>query len=264
MTCILNGQDDSFWQNLRQQANQVVHGEKTKTTEKGSETILQGIMDSELPSSDKTVDRLHQEAMTIVGAGTETTGGTLDTITYHVLSNPPILKQLKAELTGAFPRPTDSISYEAARRLPYLSALINEGLRMAGSVSGRLARSNPAAPIVYDSFALEPGTVVSMTIRDLHTNPDIYPEPETFNPERWMDVNDRKRLEAYHVPFSRGSRSCIGRDLAMVEIYLAIANLFGRFDMKLFETNERDITIEHDFFAPFGASESKGLQVTAG
>jgi cytochrome P450 len=239
----------------------VVHGEKVKTREKDGETILHGIMESDLPPSDKTVERLHQEALTIVGAGTETTGGTLDTITYYVLSNPQILKQLKAELTGAFPTPTDSISYEAARRLPYLSAIINEGLRMAGSVSGRLARSNPTAPIVYDSFTLAPGTVVSMTIRDLHTNPNIYPEPATFNPERWMDANGRKRLEAYHVPFSRGSRSCIGKDLAMVELYLTVANLFSRFDMRLFETSERDISIEHDFFAPFGPSESKGLQV---
>jgi cytochrome P450 len=246
---------------LRQQAYHVVNGEKAKTTEKGGETILHGIMESELPASDKTVDRLYQEALTVVGAGGETTGGTLDTITYHVLVNPEILKQLKAELARAFPPPTGSISDEAARRLRYLSAVINEGLRMAGSVSGRLARSNPTAPIVYDSYVLAPGTVVSMTLRDLHTNPFIYPQPATFNPERWIDANDRKRLELYHVPFSRGSRSCIGKDLAMVELYLAVANLFSRFDMKLFETSERDISMEHDFFAPFGPSESKGLQV---
>ena len=79
-----------------------------------------------------------------------------------------------------------------------------------------------------------------------------------------MDANDRKRLEAYHVPFSKGSRSCIGKDLAMVELYLALANMFSRFDMKLFETSERDIKMEHDFFAPFGPSDSKGLQVTIG
>jgi cytochrome P450 len=199
--------------------------------------------------------------MTLVGAGIETTGGTLDTITYYVLSNPKILRQLKAELIQALPHPTNSISYEVVRRLPYLSAVISEGLRMAGSVSGRLARSNGTAPILYNTIALAPGTVVSMTIRDLHTNPTIYPEPVTFNPERWMDANDRKRLGVYHGPFGRGSRSCIGKDLAMVELYLAVANLFSRFDMKLFETSEQDISIEHDFFAPIGPSDSKGLQV---
>ena len=188
-------------------------------------------------------------------------GGTLDTITYYVLSNPEILKKFKAELTSAFPHPTNTITYEAARRLPYLSAVVSEGLRMA-SVSGRLARSNPTAPIVYDSFTLPPGTVVSMTIRDVHTNPTIYPEPATFNPERWMNANDRKRLDVYHVPFSKGSRSCIGKDLAIVELYLTLANMFSRFDMKLFETSERGISMEHDFFAPFGPSDSKGVRVT--
>jgi cytochrome P450 len=189
-------------------------------------------------------------------------GGTLDTITYYVLSNPEILKKFKTELTSAFPHPTSTITYEAARRLPYLSAVISEGLRIAGSVSGRLARSNPTAPIVYGSFTLPPGAVVSMTILDIHTNPTISPEPATFNPERWMDVNDRKRLDAYHVPFSKGSRSCIGKDVAIVELYVILANMFSKFDMKLFETSERDISMEHDFFAPFGPKDSKGLQVT--
>ena len=77
-----------------------------------------------------------------------------------------------------------------------------------------------------------------------------------------MNVNDRKRLDAYHIPFSKGSRSCIGKDLAIVELYLTLANMFSRFDMKLFETSERDISMEHDFFAPFGSSDSKGVRVT--
>ena len=64
--------------------------------------------------SDKTVDRLLQEARTLVGAGAETAGGTLDTITFHLLSNPHILEELKAELTEAFPYSTDSISVRSS------------------------------------------------------------------------------------------------------------------------------------------------------
>lgn len=69
--------------------------------------------------------------------------------------------------------------------------------------------------------------------------PGIYPDPETFNPERWMNADDRKRLKLYFVPFSRGSRICICKDLAMVVLYLAVANLFSRFDMELFKTSRR-------------------------
>jgi hypothetical protein len=110
------------WKNLKQQAYHVVNSEKAKTTEKGGETILNRTMESDLPASDKTVDRLYQEALTTAGACTESAGGTLDTITYHVLANPEILKPLKAELTRAFLALTDSTSYESARRLPSLSA----------------------------------------------------------------------------------------------------------------------------------------------
>lgn len=49
-----------------------------------------------------------------------------------------------------------------------------------------------------------------MTSLLLHNNPDIFPNPEQFNPERWMDLAERHRLEKYLVAFSKGSRSCIG------------------------------------------------------
>lgn len=219
-----------------------------------------------IPESDKTVDRITQEARTLVGAGSETTGNALETITFHALSNPNALRRLKEELAVAVESSKGSedplAKYNIIQRLPYLTAVINEGLRIACSVSGRLARVNPRQPYTYQSYLLPPGTVISMAIRSNHTFEAVYPEPLAFKPERWLvEGEELKRLEKYFVPFGRGGRSCIGKELAIMNLYLTIAAFFHQFDAEIFETTRKDIEIEHDYFSPFPAVDSKGLRV---
>lgn len=101
-----------------------------------------------------------------------------------------------------------------------------------------------------------------MCQRDLHFNSDIYKDPKAFNPERWLDPSARRKLDKYFVPFSKGSRSCVGMNLAMAELYITVGNIFRRFDLKLYHTTVEDVSMAHDFFAPFGPTDSKGLRVT--
>ncbi len=249
-------------QDLARQAAEVVHMEK-----RSDDSVLAGIVNSDaIPDSDKTVDRITQEARTLVGAGTETTGISLETITFHVLSNPDVLRRLKEELSNTADGSKGSGSrlttYSVVQRLPYLTAVINEGLRLSNAVSGRLARVNPRSANIYKSYHLPPGTVVSMSIKDNHTSEGIFPDALSFKPERWLAEGDEvKRLEKYFVPFGRGGRSCIGKELALMNLYLKIASFFHRFDAEMFETKRKDMEIEHDFFSPFPAADSKGLRV---
>lgn len=120
------------------------------------------------------------------------------------------------------------------------------------------------------TYTFPPGTVMSMSQRDLHNNADIFPDPERFEPERWLPATDptctatpeqRRLMDRYWVPFSRGSRNCIGLELAKQELGLATGNLFRRFDLQLFETTERDVRPEHDFFAPYAPADSEGVRV---
>lgn len=68
-------------------------------------------------------------------------------------------------------------------------------------------------------------------------------------------------MEKAFVPFSAGSRVCLGLELAKMEINLLAGNLLHRFRLELFETTERDISVQHDFFAPFGPTDSKGVRM---
>ncbi|KAL1649444.1 hypothetical protein SLS58_001499 [Diplodia intermedia] len=216
----------------------------------------------------------------VLGAGTETTSNTLGNLVFHVLSNPAIHARLQDELHSCSAAPPDDlVDFRTLDRLPYLTAVIQETLRIASPVSGRLPRVNPTSPMTYTTtpaaktYTFPPGTIMSMSPRDLHGNAAIFPSPEKFVPERWLsspastdnvDPEGRRRaMDRYWVPFSRGSRNCIGLELAKQELGLVAGNLFRRFGdrVELFETTARDVRVDHDWFAPYGPADSKGVRV---
>jgi hypothetical protein len=222
---------------------------------------------NDLPPSEKRPKRLFDEVAVLIGAGSETTGHTLSTITYHILANPEIHRRLRQELMAAFNETErkEVISYKQLETLPYLNACISEGLRIATGVSGRLPRINHNAPTIYHtksrSYTVPPGTPVSMTIRDMHYNNDLYIEPYRFDPERWLGP-EAKENEKWFAPFNRGARSCVGRLLAMAELQMAIGNIFTKWDVRLAKgVSRRDVEMEHDCFAPFPAKDAPGVVI---
>lgn len=155
-------------------------------------------------------------------------------------------------------------------QLPYLGACIKEALRIGTGVSGRLPRLNPSAAMSYttpegQTYVFPPGTVVSMSARDLHFNAGIFTNPTAFAPGRWLESSAERlaRMNKAYVPFGRGARACVGLELAKEELLLTTGNLFRRFDLELWETTEWDVSVQHDYFAPFGPKESKGVRVLA-
>jgi cytochrome P450 len=81
-----------------------------------------------------------------------------------------------------------------------------------------------------------------MAIYHIHYNEAIFEDPHRFDPERWLQSPDEvARLSRFMVAFSRGSRSCLGINLAYMEMYMAIGYLIRRFDFKLAGTTPEDM-----------------------
>ena len=222
--------------------------------------MLHEIYNSDPVPSAQSIARLTQEALTMIAAGTETTGNTLSMTTFYLLANPSERRRLKEELLSLEGDPSELLAYQKLQKLSYLGAVISEGLRISSSVAGRLPRVNPTASIDYKQYTLPTGTAISMSIRDSHFDESIFPDAHLFRPERWLG-DDKRALEKYLVPFSKGPRNCAGMNLALAELYGVIGNLFRKFDMELDGTKEEDIAMSHDFFTSFGPADSKGLRV---
>ncbi|KAL2849261.1 cytochrome P450 [Aspergillus pseudoustus] len=231
-----------------------------------SSTVFDTLLSGDLPPAEKAVQRLKGEGQTLIGAGTLTTGNALKTIVFHVQDNPYILQNLRRELDTALstidtltmPEPTNHLE-----RLPYLTACIWEGLRLAYGVTHRL-QLIAEEPLKCCGMEIPAGTPVGMTSIFMHDNPVIFPQPRTFRPERWLEMDSETRgkiMGRHFVPFSKGSRMCLGMHLAYAELYLVLATVFRRYEIELAGVTREDIDMAHDFFDPAPKRDSKGLVV---
>lgn len=132
-------------------------GENSNHKSASHPTIFHDILESNLPPEEKELDRLWQEGQTVIGAGTETTAWTLSVIIYHVLANPDIHDRLQSELTDVFLDAGGSPSFNRLETLPYLSAVVSEGLRLSFGVTTHLQRVSPDQPMMFKDWTIPPG-----------------------------------------------------------------------------------------------------------
>lgn len=257
-------QSDDCLQEMTKQIT--VTMEARKHDGKKADTIFNSILDSGLPPSEVSVSRLQQEAISVTGAGIETTMRALSVTTYHVLANPDIKARLVAELRAAIPdgsaRGTAMPSWDSLMQLPYLTAVINEGLRFSYGTTQRMPRIAPV-DLQYKGWLIPKGVIVGMDSYAMSHDEVIFPNSFAFIPDRWLGnpkAPDGKQLTRYLAAFGRGTRSCVGMQLAYAELYIGIASLFRRFDFDLYETDRGDVDALRDRFVPRPRLGSKGVR----
>ena len=170
-------------------------------------TIFHGILSSDLPSEEKSYDRLWQEGPSLIGAGIETISNTLNVILFYLLQDASQLNRLQKELQVLMPDPTRLASWSQLETLPYLTAVISEGLRKAVGVTSRLIRVAPRHDITYKQYTIPASYAISMSIMNLHSNKEVFHSPDAFIPERWLGENTKSDLFV----FGRGPRMCSGQ-----------------------------------------------------
>ncbi|KAK1470715.1 hypothetical protein CCUS01_00830 [Colletotrichum cuscutae] len=260
---------------VKKQVADITQAHQMHAYDKTRRTIFHEILNSKLSDYDKSTDRFWQEGEVVVAVGTITTAWALGVSTYFVLATPEILSRLKAELEAAIPDPSQPLSLLVLERLPFLTGVVQEGVRLSHAISHRLHRICPDETLVYRAgdreWRIPPGTPLSMTSNLVHHDERVFPDSHTFKPERW--VND-PLLDRYLVSFGKGGRACLGINLAYAELYLTLAALFrvygseevqGKDDvgtLKLFETTAADLVITSDTVVPVMPEDSKGLRVT--
>jgi cytochrome P450 len=135
---------------------------------------------------------------------------------------------------------------------------------MSYGLSERLARSNPTGVIQYGSYILPPGTPFSMSNYLQVRDPKIFPNPDDFLPERWLNdpVSPTGHpLSKYLTVFGKGPRMCLGMNFAQAEMYLGLAGVFRSVNLELYETDRSDVNMAGSYFVPLPERSSKGVRV---
>lgn len=164
-----------------------------------------------------THEELVEEAMGYMIAGSGTTSTTLTYLLYALSrpENTQVQRRLHDEIMAL---PADDIT--EVRRNPYVNAVIKETFRLHPTIIPTLPRVL-TEPLQLEKFLLPAGTVVGMQNFIHHRDAAVFPEPENFLPERWLQSSEA--MDASLTPFGIGKRNCIGQNLAWQEIYWAIS-----------------------------------------
>ncbi|EGN98958.1 hypothetical protein SERLA73DRAFT_181706 [Serpula lacrymans var. lacrymans S7.3] len=185
---------------------------------------------------------LFEEAGNLLFAGTDTVSNTCVVGTYWILRNVDIRTKLVEELRDAWPEKDSKVGYETLEKLPYLTAVIKESLRLSMGIPVGLPRivGPPGTTASIMGMSVPAGTSVSMGATFMHLNGDLFDNPHEFRPERWLQGNGHA-LDSSLVSFSRGPRSCIGVNLAWCQLYLIFANLFRKTTLEIYDTSDEDM-----------------------
>ncbi|KEF55212.1 uncharacterized protein A1O9_08866 [Exophiala aquamarina CBS 119918] len=203
---------------------------------------------------EQTVPALAANGIGSIIAGTDTTGLTLAIGSWSIYLDEGIRSRLHAELKTVWEAENSHPTLQDLERLPYLRACVNESLRFSSPISGRLPRITPQGGLDYAGHHIPAGTTISSAVYLQHFDEEVFAEPFTFNPDRWL-AKDVSRQEQSLVPFSTGSRACLGLNLATAEIYIGLTTMIRWF--KASRVLDRDLnTIIH-----FTRSVPGGLRV---
>lgn len=159
-------------------------------------------------------------------AGHETSGNALGWTLFLLAQHPDILEAVQAELAAVLQGAPPTVAQLDA--LSLLERVIKESMRLLPPVvwTQRVVQE----PVVMGGYELSPGATVILSHYITHHSPDLYPEPERFNPARW-EV-DRPRPYTY-MAFSAGPRMCIGASFAMMELKIVLAMILQRFRLSV-------------------------------
>jgi cytochrome P450 len=141
------------------------------------------------------------------------TAYTLTAAIYHLLAEPKILQKVKSELVAVVGTGCQIPSFAQLDKMSYLSAVINEVIRLHPGAMHRQVRVCPNDAIIYMDKArgkrhmVPPGTTYAISPLSSHMNSDIFKDPYKFVPERWID---NPELSKAFMGFSRGTRGCVG------------------------------------------------------
>lgn len=193
-----------------------------------------------------TDDELLTQMMNLIVAGHETTASALAWSFHHIHREPAVKARLVEELRG-LPEPLDP---EAVTRLPYLEAVCSEALRLepVAPLIGRTLRKG----LTLQGFDLPPGTSVGISILQVHRRAGLYPDPERFRPERFLE---RSYTPFEYLPFGGGARRCIGAAFALYEMKLVLSAILRKYDLRPASDKPVRVAVRNTTAGPRGEIE---------
>lgn len=187
-----------------------------------------------------TEKRVLTMAVSMAFAGSETTAISIAAVFYYLLKNSSCMARVQTEIDDAVlagkieNRPTGLVTWAESQELPYLDACIKEAFRLHPAAGLPLERIVPPSGIEINGEFIPGGTIVGCNAWVIHRREEVFgPDVDTYNPDRWLTTTEDalKKMNSTMFQFGAGSRTCIGKNVSLMEIYKTVPSFLRRFDV---------------------------------
>ncbi|XP_048349427.1 cytochrome P450 3A29-like isoform X4 [Sphaerodactylus townsendi] len=236
--------------NFFRNAIQKIKRDRQKNDHTNRVDFLQLMVDSQVSGENSEEAQLYKtltdkeivaQAMMFIFAGYEPTSSTLSFLSYSLATHPDVQQKLQEEIDEALPNQATP-TYNAVLQMGYLDMVVNETLRLYPP-AGRIERICKST-VEINGVTIPEGTVTLIPAYVLHRDPEYWPEPEEFRPERFTKENKESMDPYVFLPFGAGPRNCIGMRFALLSLKVALIVLLQRYSFR--PCKETQIPLELD------------------
>lgn len=176
-----------------------------------------------------TMNQVAAEAFVFFLAGFETSSSLLSYTLYELAQNATIQQRARKEIQTVLARHNDQLTYEALLEMTYIEQILKESLRKYPPIAGLNRRCTEKYTFADRNITIDVNTVVLVPVYAIHHDPEYYPEPERFDPERFTAEAEQSRPHEAFLPFGAGPRNCIGLRFGMMKACFGLITMLRHF-----------------------------------
>lgn len=186
------------------------------------------------------------QCLLFFAAGYETSATTMTFALLHLAQNQDVQDKVRQEVRSIFNKYGGKITYDAMLELAYAEKVIQETLRITPSIAAVPRTCTKNYTIPGTDVVIEKGTMTYIPVWGLHTDPDYFPNPDKFDPERFSEENKKNIKEFTYLPFGEGPRMCLGLRFGMMQSKIGLVSLVKDFKFTLHPNTRFPLKMQSD------------------
>ncbi len=209
------------------------------------------LVDDALAEARKHPEKEQREGLERAGlgpllAGLDTVANTSSFMLYALLKHPQAMQRVRKEVDEAFNQ--GPLTWERLKTMQALHGAAMETLRLYPVAGGHMMRL--VQPLTFAGYRLEPGEEVLVAMTVAHFLPDLFPQPETFEIDRYHEPRNEHRQRGAYAPFGLGDHSCLGAGIAEIQLMVTLATLLHTYQFELEPLDYKLVTEHNPTFRP--------------
>ncbi|KAF8796723.1 Cytochrome P450 3A11 like protein [Argiope bruennichi] len=205
-----------------------------------------------------TINELVAQCIIFFLAGYDTTASTLSFVMYNLALYEDIQERVHKELVDALEETNGELTYDALQSMKYMDNVISETLRLYPPAVRTERQAASEYKLGETGITIPKGMILTIPIYAMHRDPEFFPDPDKFDPERFNQENKSKREQYAFLPFGAGPRNCVGMRFALMEIKVCLAYIVANY--KISRCPQTQVPME--FLKGQGTLQPKEIYVT--